>query len=194
MLNTMTTALFPRLSMVGLLSLSASVMHAQARLVLNNNGWVRIDNGAWVVVMNPTPTGIQTLGTGGNIRSEGELNRVRWNIQGNTGIYTVPFTGASGVKIPLTCQVTGAGTGPASASLTFSTYNHSIGTDTWDNDLYRPEDVTHMNNWDTGVEPTPTATTPTSTAAPSISGKARAKVIFFAKRRPPPNPIYGARR
>lgn len=149
----------PKAAIAAVLLLAGGSLCAQpARLVLNNGGWVRIDNGAWVVVMNSAPTGIQTLGTGGNLRSEGEFNRVRWNIQNQTGTYVLPYTNTLGNAIPFTCQVTGAGTGTGNASLTFSTYNHRVGANTWDNDLYRPSDVTHMNNWDTGVEPTPIAT------------------------------------
>ncbi|MBL7939411.1 MAG: T9SS type A sorting domain-containing protein [Flavobacteriales bacterium] len=126
---------------------------AQARLVLNNNAWLRIDNGAWVVIGNPDPTGIQTLGTGGNIRSEGEFNRIRWNIRGTTNIYTVPFTTAGGVKMPLTYEVTTAGDNGANASIGFSTYNYgTVGATNWNNNLYRPSDVTHMNNLSTSLD------------------------------------------
>lgn len=124
----------------------------QGRVVLNNNGWIRIDNGAWLVVANPAPTGIQTTGTGGNIRSEGELNRIRWNIRANTGTYTVPFTTANGVKMPLTYTVNTAGDNGADASIVFSTYNYgTIGATNWNNDLYRPSDVTHMNSLSTSM-------------------------------------------
>ncbi|MBK6368656.1 MAG: hypothetical protein IPF64_02215 [Flavobacteriales bacterium] len=56
----------------------ASALFGQARLVLNNNAFVRIDGGAWVVLEEPTPVALQTLGTGGNIVSEDEFNRIRW--------------------------------------------------------------------------------------------------------------------
>ncbi|MEO8591330.1 MAG: T9SS type A sorting domain-containing protein [Flavobacteriales bacterium] len=121
---------------------------SQARLILNNDAWVRIDNGAWVVLENPATTGIQTLGTGGNIRSEGEFNRIRWQIRNSTGTYVVPFTTSNGVKMPLTYQVTAAGSNEATASICFSTYNYgAIAGTNWNNDLYRPSDVTHMNNY-----------------------------------------------
>lgn len=124
---------------------------AQARLVINNNAWVRVDNGAWVVIENPAPTGIQTLGTGGNIRSEGEFNRIRWQIRNSVGSYVIPFTTATGVKMPLTYTVIGAGSNDAEASICFSTYNHaSVGVplaSAWNNDLYKPTDVTHMDSY-----------------------------------------------
>ncbi len=126
---------------------------AQARLVFNNNGWVRIDNGAWLVLDNGNPNAITTLGTGGNLRSEGELNRIRWRTGTTVGTYVIPYTSAAG-KIPFTCQITNAGAGATDRSMVFSTYNHSVGGATWDNYQYRPSDVTHMNNWFTGVEAT----------------------------------------
>ncbi|MBK8500510.1 MAG: hypothetical protein IPL52_17240 [Flavobacteriales bacterium] len=121
---------------------------SQARLVINNNAWVRIDNGAWVVLENPATTALQTLGTGGNIRSEGEFNRIRWQIRNSTGVYTVPFTTANGVKMPFTYEVTTAGSNDATASIAFSTFNYgTVGPVNWNNDTYRPSDVTHMFNY-----------------------------------------------
>ena len=121
---------------------------AQARLVLNNNAWLRIDNGAWVVLENPANTALQTIGTGGNVRSEGEFNRIRWQIRNSTGVYTVPFTTTNGVKMPFTYEVTTAGSNDASASICFSTFNYgAVGANNWDNDTYRPSDVTHMWNY-----------------------------------------------
>lgn len=130
----------------------ALMVHGQAaRLVLNNNAWVRIDNGAWVVLDNPNANALTTLGSGGNLRSEGEFDRLRWHIGGSTGTYVVPFTSAAGVKIPLTCTVVVPGAGGPGASICFSTYNHvSAGiplANAWNNFLYMPSDVWHMNSY-----------------------------------------------
>ena len=142
--------------MLGVTALAGTV-RAQARLVLNNDGWVRIDNGAWVVVENSATTGVQTLGTGGNIRSEGELNRLRWQIRNTVGTYVVPFTASNGTKMPLTYRVATAGSAETTASICFSTYNHAsagVGVgDEWNNDLYRPSDVTHMNRHNSPAGP-----------------------------------------
>ena len=128
--------------------LASHIGHAQARLILNDNAWLRIDNGAWVVLENPANTALQTMGTGGNIRSEGEFNRIRWQIRNSTGVYTVPYTSANGVKMPFTYEVTAAGSNDATASICFSTFNYGgIGPNNWDNDTYRPSDVTHMFNY-----------------------------------------------
>ena len=132
------------------------LVFGQARIVINDDAWVRIDNGAWVVIDHGNVNGIQTLGTGGNIRSEGELNRVRWRIGTTLGTYTVPFTTAAGVKIPVTLQKTTAGAG-ATASIAFSTYNFGATIQFWNNFNYRPSDVTHMNNWFTGGPNNPAA-------------------------------------
>jgi len=125
--------------------------HGQAHLSISDNAWLRIENGAWVVVENGTPAGIQTLGSGGNIRSEGEFNRVRWLIRDNSGSFVVPFTAASGVKMPLTYSVIAPGSNAESASICFSTFNHASSgvplVDAWNNDFYRPSDVTHMNSY-----------------------------------------------
>ena len=123
----------------------------QARIVFNNNAWLRIDNGAWVVVEEPSNVGVQTLGTGGNLRSEGEFNRLRWQIRNTTGVYTIPFTTANGVKMPFTYEAVGGGSNEAQASICFSTYNYgAIAGNNWDNNTYRPSDVTHMHNYYVG--------------------------------------------
>lgn len=143
----------PHASLVALFVSAPFVIAAQdARIVLNNNPWLRIDNGAWVVVENPANTGIQTLGSGGNIRSEGEFNRIRWQIRNTAGVYTIPFTTANGVKMPFTYEAIGGGSNEATASICFSTFNYGgIGPNNWDNDTYRPTDVTHMHNFWTGA-------------------------------------------
>lgn len=113
--------------------------HAQARLILNNNAFVVIDNTAKVVVENSATTGVSTLGTGGNIVTESEFDQVIWNIGTSTGNYVMPFTSqGTFTKIPFTAAITAAGTG--AGRIAFSTYPGPI----WDNNTYRPSDVTHM--------------------------------------------------
>jgi hypothetical protein len=130
----------------------ASAFGQAARIVFNNNAWIRIDNGAWVVVEDAANTGIQTLGTGGNLRSEGEFNRIRWQIRNTTGVYTIPYTTANGVKMPFTYEAVGGASNEAQASICFSTYNYgALAGTNWNNDLYRPSDVTHMHNYWTGA-------------------------------------------
>jgi len=57
---------------------------SQARLILNNGGIVNITNSAFVVIDNPSTNAI-TRNTSGHIISEGEFNRVKWNIGTTNG-------------------------------------------------------------------------------------------------------------
>lgn len=133
---------------VALLTFSISSF-GQTRLVLNNDAWVVIDGGAALVIDHGNPNGILTTGSGGNIRSEAEDDRIRWRIGNTSATYNIPFTNNSGVKIPLSYTV---GTpGSADGSIIFATYNHEVSAGAnWNNDLYRPSDVTHMLDWATG--------------------------------------------
>ncbi len=118
---------------------------AQARMVMNNNVFMVINNSATLVVANANSNAISTLGSGGNIVSENEYNRIKWNIGNSTGSYTIPFSNTIGIKIPLNMNITSAGSG--AGVIWFSTYNGS----TWDNNTYRPSDVTHMNSLATAL-------------------------------------------
>ncbi|MBL7964499.1 MAG: T9SS type A sorting domain-containing protein [Flavobacteriales bacterium] len=134
-----------RKTLLAFVCLATTQSFGQARLVVNNNAWLRIDNGACVVLENGAANALTVAGTGANVRSEGEANRIRWQIGSNTGTYVLPWTNPAGTKIPLTYQVTAAGS--AAGSIVFSTYAGP----TWDNNTYRPTDVTHMNNYFTGA-------------------------------------------
>jgi hypothetical protein len=137
-----------------LVALLPVALIAQARLVLNNGGYMVMQNNIYLVIDNPNSNAITQLGSGGNIVSESENNKIRWNIGTNTGAYTIPFTdnvgsGATygnnaqtvdaGNKIPFTFTITAAGSG-ASGYIDFSTYDGA----SWDNNTYRPSMVTHM--------------------------------------------------
>lgn len=123
------------------LLVSSSSIFAQGRLILNNNAFIVIDNSAKVVVQNPATNAITTSGTGGNIVTESEFDQVIWNIGTSTGTYVMPFTSQTTfTKIPFSADITAAGTG--AGVVRFSTYPGP----TWDNNTYRPSDVTHM--WD----------------------------------------------
>lgn len=114
----------------------------QARIHLANDASIVIDNGAFLVIDNPNPNAITTAASGGNILSESENDLVRWNIGANTGNFQVPWTTGTGVKIPLTIDITTAGTG--SGHLLLSTHPDNDAVDNWNNDDYRPSDVTNM--------------------------------------------------
>lgn len=122
---------------------------SQARLVLNNNAFITYDvtgGPAYVVIDNANANAIQTLGTGGNIVSEDENARVKWNVKNSTATHVVPFTNSSGTKIPLTVDITLAGSNDG--DLVFATY---LGSD-WQNSAFMPSDVTHMNDVATNLD------------------------------------------
>ena len=128
-------------SLIFLLPMFAS---SQARLVINNNAFIVIDNGAELVVQNPATNAITTSGTGGNIVTESEFDQVRWMIGTNTGTYTVPLSTSAATKIPFTITITTGGLG--AGNILFSTYAGG----NFDNNTYRPSDVTHTNDLATG--------------------------------------------
>lgn len=117
---------------------SSYIAWSQNRIIFNNNPYLVITNGSQLVIDNSAANAISLLGTGGNIVTENEINKVRWNIGTNVGTYTMPFSTQSGSKIPLSLDVTAAGI--ANGSVNFSTY----GGATWDNSTYKPTDVTNM--------------------------------------------------
>ncbi len=110
---------------------------AQGRMVINNNGYVVIDNSAFVVLQNPNPNALTVIGSG-NVISENERDVIKWEIGTTIGTYTIPWTTASGVKIPLVINKTTAGTG-AAADFVLSTW------ETNDNNLSIPSAVNNMN-------------------------------------------------
>ncbi len=131
--------------LAGAMVFFSGTLSAQGRLILHNNAYLVIAQDAYVVLDNPAPDALTTTGTGGNVVTEREFNRVKWNIGANTGTYILPFTTTSGSKIPFTLTVGTAGTG--TGHLLFSTYS---GPD-WNNDTYRPSDVTHMLDYASGL-------------------------------------------
>ncbi len=118
--------------------------------------------GAYLVINNSNANAITFSGSLTSntpiIKSETEVNKIRWATGTATGTYTIPYsTGAwaPDAAMPLSVQITGAGSGGASPSLIFSTYN-SVGKTTggpvasgWDNLHYLPSDVTHMEDMPT---------------------------------------------
>lgn len=114
-------------------------LHAQSRMVMNNNAFLVIDNSAKLVVDNSNSNAIITTGTGGNLVTRNEFDQVKWIIGGLVGTWSLPFTTVTGVKIPFSLNVSVPGN---SGFLNFSTYKGS----SWDNSTYLPSDVTHINN------------------------------------------------
>lgn len=115
---------------------------SQARLVMNNDGYVVITNSAFLVLDNSNANAITQAGTGGRIISEAEGNKVRWMVSNATGAYTVPFyENGEAVEIPVIATITTAGTAGATNRIDFSTYDGGS-----DNATYLPTGVTNMSN------------------------------------------------
>ena len=133
-------------------------------VVFNPDPNVATNPGAYLVINNSNANAISFAGTLTSntpiIKSEAEQNKIRWAIANATGTYVLPYsTGgwSPDAAMPLTVQVTGAGSGGTMPSIIFSTFN-SLGKTTggpvangWNNDNYRPSDVTHMNDMPTGT-------------------------------------------
>lgn len=117
--------------------------YAQGRIVLSGNVYGVIDNSTKLVVSNPSANAITSTASGGFI-TESEFDQIVWNIGVNTGSYVMPFVAQTGLTpIPFTATIGTAGTG--AGQIWFSTYPGS----TWDNNTYRPSDVTHMFDYNT---------------------------------------------
>ena len=80
-----------------------------------------MENGANIVLENNNINALQTTGTGGNITTTSESEEIIWNIGTSTGVYTIPWTTLSFVKMPLEMNLTSSGVG--SGIFSFSTYN-----------------------------------------------------------------------
>lgn len=127
-----------------LLLLFGMPVFSQARLVISS-AYVVIDNAALVVVDNPATNAIVNTGTGG-ISTESEFDQVLWRVGAATGSYVLPFVSQSTLtQIPMTMNITSAGN--AAGVFRFSTYPGPI----WDNNTYRPSDVTHMFDYNTNT-------------------------------------------
>src|SRR5690349_17426718 len=92
-----------------ILTLLCVITNAQGRLVLNG-GKVNITNGAVLVISNSASNAITR--TSGHIISEGENNRIRWNIGTTAATYTIPWGSGNTNYFPLsftTAAASGSG-------------------------------------------------------------------------------------
>lgn len=128
---------------------TTTLLQSQARLMINDNAYVRMNGGTvgtpvYIVVDNGNANAVSTIGTGGNLVSEGEFNKLRWNITTNTGSYVLPWTSnpsTTNTKFPLTVQITVAGAG--AGLIDFSTYETAT-----DMNIPWASYVTHMTDAD----------------------------------------------
>jgi hypothetical protein len=96
------------------LSFSAGSLFAQSRIVISDNTVVNIHGGtssapSYVVVDNSNANALLASGDG-HILSEGQFNTLRWNIANATGMYNVPFGDDAATALPISLNITGAGT------------------------------------------------------------------------------------
>lgn len=130
-------------ALLAFVALFPFILPAQGQLVMTGSSYVVIDNSAKVVIENPATNGIVNSGTGG-IMTESEFDQVVWFIGTNTGTYTMPFVSQAAItQIPFSANIGTGGAG--SGTIWFSTYPGA----TWDNNTYRPSDVTHMFDYNT---------------------------------------------
>lgn len=132
-----------KLLLISLLTLPI-IGFSQSRLVLNNGGYINIENSAYLVIDNGAANAITLTGTGGNILSENENDVIKWNIGANTGNHIVPWTNTSGVKVPVEINITGAGS--VGGSLLLSTYRSNNTNLPW------PTGVTNMCSQTIGAD------------------------------------------
>lgn len=116
-----------------LFSVSVIQASSQARLVLNG-AYVNLNQDVYLVIDNPSSNAITY--NSGHIISEGENNRIKWNIGTTVGTYIIPW-GYGTNYIPLSFTKS-AGSG--SGHFVFSTYHT-----TWDNITQLPTGVTNIN-------------------------------------------------
>lgn len=128
-----------------LLLISTINLLSQNRIVFSGNSYLVIDNSSKLVVENSNSNGITNIGSGG-IKSESEFDQVVWKIGTNTGTYIVPFVGSnSNIQIPFTTIINSPGIG--NGEIWYSTFPGN----NWDNNTYRPSDVTHMFDFNTNT-------------------------------------------
>ena len=129
---------------------------ASAQLVMTGSYDVVMTGGSAanptsLVLTNPAPAAITRTGTGWII-SENEFNQVDWNIGTNTGNYTVPFGYSNAQYLPVTLDISTAGTG--SGVVKFSTYHTVADNELGVTSLSGPQsDVANMNAFITPGSP-----------------------------------------
>ncbi len=120
--------------------------HLCAQVVLNGGAKININGGTVgspiFVVLNTPPATPITFGATDGIIMEAEYNRLQYNLgTGNTAI-TVPYMSNVLEQIPLTLTPSAAGTG--AGNIRFSGIVAATRATGFDNNNYRPSDVTNM--------------------------------------------------
>jgi hypothetical protein len=117
------------------LFLSGTNCLAQAKLVLNG-AKINLANKSYLVLENPAPDAI--IRKSGYVLSEGESNRIKWNLGTHTGTYNIPWGFENTNYLPLSfTKSAGSGNG----FYEFSTYHTG-----WQNSQSLPGEVTNLTN------------------------------------------------
>lgn len=137
--------LIKRLTALSAICLSAVAGFSQARFILNDGGIVNLNGGnaatsIYLVIDNPAVGAITRINSG-HIISEGEYNKIKWNIGVTPGTYTIPYGIGAATYIPQ--SITTSGAAGASGTIIFSTYP----TATWLNSADMPAGMLHVNSY-----------------------------------------------
>jgi hypothetical protein len=108
---------------------------SQARIIFNGAN-IYITNDALLVIDNPAPDALTSIGSGG-IVSEGASNNLIWNLGTQAATYKIPFVSGN-YPIPIFFTTSG---GIGNGSFKLSTYS---GPD-WENSQYLPPGVTNVD-------------------------------------------------
>ena len=128
-----------RILLVGLfVSIPIIGVLAQGRLILNNGGFVKIAQGAYLVIANSAANAI-TRNSSGHVISEGETNIVKWNIGTTAASYVIPWGYGTVNYIPISFTTASAAGG--SGSINFSTYHTN-----WNNSGQLPAGILTFTN------------------------------------------------
>lgn len=116
-----------------------AVSFGQSRLVINNGGYVVMNGGSvttplFLVIENNNVTagagdGIKRI-TSGHIISEGEYNKVQWNVGTATGTFTFPLGKSTSAYVPLVVDKTTAGTPSGTGMVRVSSW-YTAGNSVW---------------------------------------------------------------
>ena len=134
--------------------LISSLAFSQAEMRFHGTIGLRMEGGTvatptYVVIDNPSNLALRDADAPGGaaIWSEDEYNIIKWNVQTNTGTYTVPFISPSAAYVSPSIDVITPGSESVASegTIEFSTYRHNNALATI------PSDVTHMKFDDTGL-------------------------------------------
>lgn len=101
-------------------------LNAQERVVISNSCYLVLSGGTSSypinIVIDNSATNAITRNTSGHIISEGEYNKVKWNIGANNGSYEIPFGVGTTVYIPFKFNIAVGDEGVGAGNLSVATW------------------------------------------------------------------------